>query len=264
MNDLLYFNILNIVYMCVMLFVIIRSYRMIEAGNKQLMLAVFFTFATASLFVENIYWIAYDFLRPEARMPIAANEIAEDAAFLMLSAVLVNAIGGGIKGAVQELIGAAVFAVASIALWIAWSGEWLQDIIGGAAFGYLICRCVWALKLSGAVLPWEWRGLGFGAMLLIALETYIFAAPQALQTILNNICYGILFAILIFLIVKMLKAFKDRTDPKILLSLCFSCYTWSLSSMYMSEEPPYLIFYISSMAVFPLMMLAVERMVHAE
>ena len=49
---------------------------------------VFFTFGLASYLISNVYWVAYDLLRPETRMPFAANEFGEIGLFLLLASTL--------------------------------------------------------------------------------------------------------------------------------------------------------------------------------
>ena len=48
--------------------------------------AVFVSFFFALWFLADIYWLVYDILRADARMPFAANEFAEAAMMLTLAA----------------------------------------------------------------------------------------------------------------------------------------------------------------------------------
>ncbi len=263
MKYILYQNFLNIIHMVLMVYIMIRSYKLISNGRK-LMLAVYFTFGTVSLFMEDLYWIAYDFLRPETRMPVAANEIAEDAAFLLLSAVLANVVQGRLKDAAQELIGTVLFAMASIGLWIAWSGEWIQDIVGGIAFGYLMCRVVFSMKLSDALSVNEWRLLGLGVFIVTAGEIILFYVPESVKMILDLAMYGLMFIIAVLLVAKTAAEFKGKCRTQALLSLSFACFVWSLCSMYMSEKYYYIVFYLVSMVSHPLMLRALEKEVEKE
>ncbi len=263
MKYILFQNIFNILYMVLMVIIIIRASRLMDKNNSKVMLAVFFTFSSASFFMEDLYWIAYDFLRPEARMPIAANEVAESAAFLMLSAVLANAVTGSIRRSAYELAGTTVFIIASIAFWIGWSGEWVQDIIGGISFGYLRLRCVWAMKSTDALSAWEWRGLGAAVLALTAIETGTFFAPEQYRRTVELAGYALMSAVVIFLYFKVWEELKRGARPKALMALSFSCFVWGLSCMYMSENLIYVIFYIASIVIHPVMLLSVKKEMQA-
>ena len=65
--------------------------RMIFSDDKNIK-AIFFAFAIVALLLSDIYWLAYDILRPDSRMPFAANEIAEWAMFISLGAILASDI----------------------------------------------------------------------------------------------------------------------------------------------------------------------------
>ena len=161
------FTILNT---AVLLVVIFRAARLIESSGRS-MTAVFFTFAAVSLLVSNLYWIAYDLMRPGTRMPFAANELGEWAAFLLLSTSLLCALRERFGEAGKEMLCAGAFVAASTVLWIAWSGEWIQDILTGAAFGYFLCMLAAQIRYTEAFPAWEWRLLGVFCPLLIAAQT---------------------------------------------------------------------------------------------
>lgn len=120
-------NLLSILS-CVELTVLIA----ISVGRlsfRRSMAPVFFTFALVSLLMSGLYWLAYDLLRPDTRMPFAANEFGEIGGFLLLASALNAVFRGRFADARREIVCAAVFAAASTALWIGWSGEWVEDVL---------------------------------------------------------------------------------------------------------------------------------------
>lgn len=106
--------------------------------NTGSLTAVFLLFFFALWFFADIYWLVYDILRSDARMPFAVNEFAEAAMMLPLAAALNSAVPHGTRAAVRHMIFGALFSVCNVALWIAWSGEWVQDVITGLAFVWLL------------------------------------------------------------------------------------------------------------------------------
>ena len=129
-------------------------------GKKQSLTILFFCFAMVSLLLTNVYWLAHSLLRPNMRMPLAANTIGECAVFLLLSAAL-NSLFPDIRlSFTSQLVCTVLFAAVSIALWISWSGEWLQDLLGGIVFGYFLCICVRNLCHMDLFRKMEWLALG--------------------------------------------------------------------------------------------------------
>ena len=253
------FTILNT---AVLLVVIFRAARLIESSGRS-MTAVFFTFAAVSLLVSNLYWIAYDLMRPGTRMPFAANELGEWAAFLLLSTSLLCALRERFGEAGKEMLCAGAFVAASTVLWIAWSGEWAQDILTGVAFGYLVCTAVRAMKLANALARWEWRALGLGAGLLILVQSAIFFVPRQMKLPLDLICYALMYLGILFFFGKVIREGRQAARPDALLALSFGGYAWGISSLYMSEGYFYLGAFLSIIVIQLFMLHAVRREVEA-
>ena len=75
-------TVLYLVEGAVGLIVLIRTMRLIGTGVRSMMV-VFFLFAMITFLVNNTYWIAYDLMLPDVRMPFSADELGE-AAFMLL------------------------------------------------------------------------------------------------------------------------------------------------------------------------------------
>ena len=113
-----------LIQIVVLIIVLAGVLRMILRDEKNIK-AIFFAFAIVASLLSDIYWLAYDILRPFSRMPFAANEIAEWAMFVSLGAVLASDIKAFGVDARKESIFSILFVIANVALWIAWSGEWV-------------------------------------------------------------------------------------------------------------------------------------------
>ncbi len=234
MNPEIYFAL---ILTAVSLFVLLGTIRLLWPGRHVLALS-FFAFATACLLFSTLYWLAYDLLRPKTRMPFAANEICEWALFLLLAQSLRTSVPARI-GQAKAAVPAALFAAANTALWIAWSGEWVQDILTGLSLGWflwVLIACMLAARVLSRI---EWIGFGCAAVLLIAAQTMTLIAPASAK-ILNIICAVLIFAVGAGLMLKALLAVIKRRSPGQGLCLSFAVYAWSEIAMYMSEGPVYI------------------------
>ena len=153
----------------VALVLLILSVRLIRESGRALT-AVFLSFVFALWLLTDLYWLIYDLMRFDSRMPFAANEIGEAAVFLMMAATLGSAVFCDLRSGGWQTICALIFAFCNAALWIAWSGEWMQDIFIGAAFAYLLCMVTCALKMQRSLTGGEWAALGGFCLLLLLAQ----------------------------------------------------------------------------------------------
>ena len=252
-------NIISFIHTVVLAYVIFGSVRLIRR-DQHLLVAVFFTFAMVSFLLSSLYWIAYDLLRPETRMPFAANEIGECAVFLLLAATgsaitesnqNVNEHNGlpqKVQSAWKEVLFSALFTIANAALWIAWSGEWLEDILVGCAFGYLLCVAVRALKQRNILSKKEWHIIGGTCVALPVMQTVSFFVPQNIHTVLDIACFTLLAAGMIFFIVRVIKAQRNGAFTASFF-LALAGFAWTTIAMYMNSG----VYYIISLALNALM-----------
>ena len=162
------------------------SMRLIRKSDRAIH-AVFLTFILSLWLLTDLYWVIYDFMRPDSRMPFAANEIGEAAIFLLDGAMLASLVCGW-KGARIQTVSALAFAVCNVALWVAWSGEWVDDLFIGAAYAGFLYQVVRALTFHHALKPWEWVALGAGCALLILGQALTFFAPEGAKAGLDTGC----------------------------------------------------------------------------
>ena len=230
-----------LIQIVVLIIVLAGVLRMILRDEKNIK-AIFFAFAIVASLLSDIYWLAYDILRPFSRMPFAANEIAEWAMFVSLGAVLASDIKAFGVDARKERFFSILFVMANVALWIAWSGEWVQDIVTGFALGYLLFYLMIHLKQSESLSKMEWRILAVVCIALITANTMTFFVDQSLASTLDQVIGMILIAGEIYFITDVLLEFRKGNNPAARISLAFALFAWSVTSMYMSAD---VIYYVS-------------------
>lgn len=248
--------LLNLFQITVLLFVFISTVHLILREKRSLRM-VFFAFAVACALLSSFYWLAYDILRPGTRMPFAANEIAEWAMFLLLGASL--RLEPKPRLTVWEALGAALFAAANAALWIAWSGEWLEDILTGTVFGYFLCCLVARIKQEDAFAAWEWRLLGASCLVLLAAQTATFLAPEPLRRPLDLFCYFLLFAVAAWLLLGAARALRGSGRDAAAVGRAFAVYAWMIVTMYMSADGFYTAAMVLDTLSLPMMLLALRK-----
>ena len=92
-------DVITSIIQSIILVVIIAKTVKLTIDSKSSLLPFFFALAMSGNLLSNFYWIAYDFLKPDTRMPMACNEIAENATILLLCAGLVTILKANRRGA---------------------------------------------------------------------------------------------------------------------------------------------------------------------
>lgn len=246
----------------VMLIVFVGMIRIISNGRRT-MCAVFFSFAVASLLLSDFYWLAYDILRPGTRMPFAANEIGEWAMFLLLGASLTSLRSINFHQARLEVLCTVLFITASTALWISWSGEWVDDIVTGIVYGYFLCCLVALMKQEEMVPSYKWGMLGGVSLLLIAGQVVIFFVPDDMKRAIDLFCYGLMFLVELPFILRAMLTLKNTEMPARKICRCYVALAWSVSVMYMSTGGVYIVAMIATTLCFPLTLMAMKKEVEA-
>jgi len=247
----------------VIIYLLICSLRLMKTGKSSVMLA-FFAFSLISLMLSDLFWIAYEFIRPNTRMPFAGNEIGEWAMFLLFGAVLDIAVGDYIMPTMKEMVLAALFVAANVVMWIGWSGEWFEDIMTGITFGYFLCVAVRSLKQTRALTDKEWRILGTGSLVLVILQTLTFLVPDPMKGPVDVCCYIWMILGLFLFTVRVVREAWAGNDPDKQLSLSFGGIGGSLVVMYMSEDPMYTISFLTFTGILCLIMLSMRRKVEGK
>lgn len=226
--------ILDLVRIVVLLFILVKSITLIKT-NKHPVLVRFFTLAIACIMLSDFYWLAYDILCPETRLPFAANEISEWAMFLLLGAALASRNPIKFFESKKEIIGVFLFSAANVFLWIMWSGEWAQDILTGLAMGYFLCALTIQLKAENSFTKKESILITVVCIVLILTQTSTFIVADKYYTYLDHTAYLILFATSFVLLRKVILSIKKASPYS---SLCTSVayFAWNVITMYMSAD----------------------------
>ena len=244
---------------CVLEYAVLIAYCVRRLSFRSSMAPVFFTFALVSNLMSSLYWLAFALLRPETRMPFAANEFGEIGAFLLLASSLNAVFRGHFAAARKTVVCAAFFAAASTALWIGWSGEWVEDMLIGFSFGYFLCVCVRSLKQSNALFRVEWRVLGVLALLLLLLQGLTFVLPEPWRSVADYGAYAVMFSVLFYGLGKLFRTLRRGLDAAAQFALAVACFAWSLSTMYMSAGNFYLAAVLIYYCCAPLMLITLRR-----
>ena len=254
MNPELY---LVLFHTLIVLGVCLYAFHSIINGRQSLKL-VFFTFGMVGVLFSNLYWIAYVTLRPDTRMPFAANEFGEWAMFLLFGACLFVDGENEVKNNIPELAFAAFFALVNTAFWIGWSGEWIQDIITGIVFGYflfaLLVRWKNCIRLPG----WAFGLIAvyFTAVLLMQGMTFWLKEYAAA---LDMLCHFLLFAGAGFLLLHVVSAMRRQEAGGRSLCLAFSYLACMITMLYMSDGYFYYISEILLMLFYPVILYSIKR-----
>ena len=254
-----YRYVLNITQIIVFIFCIVIAVRRLK-NSKQSIILIFFIYGLICSILSSIYWLVQGLINPDLRLLFGVNEIAEAGMFLLYASMLNVLYGKEKLFKSSETLLAALFAVGVMALWIAWTSEWIKDILSGLSFGYYICSSINALKVSKAFKKPEWIILGIGSFGLLILQTIIFFVPERIGGYLDMSCYFIMLTGLLWLIIKtIIKIFstlelKKDEETHGTAALSYLCFTWTVNSMYMSSEPWYYVHYCSIFLMVPMIL----------
>ena len=239
----------TLIHVILLVFILIRLHRTSIGGGRVLRpQLVFFTISMAVYLLIDFYWLAFDILYPEDRMPFAANEIGECALFLSLASSI-KASAASMSGmteqgddeqntgapALWERLGVLLFTAANAGLWIAWSGEWVQDIVTCIVWGYFLFHLTGHMKKTKALSPTVWRILAPVCVLVIAANIATFFVPENFKSMSDLAAYSLMLAVDLFFIIKTVLCLYSKKDLKVPVSLSFACYGWSIFFLYMSS-----------------------------
>lgn len=247
-------TVLEVLHITVLTAVVVRGALLCRHAKRAAPTAMF-TFAMFALLISSLYWTAYSRLRPESRMPFAANEFEEAAAFLLLASVPAMNVTEKREKAVKETAFAVLFASANAVLWIAWSGEWVDDVLIGAALGFFLVGCMRSLRQTAAVSGKTADVLLAVLSVLTVAQASTFFLPAALKAVVDTACSAaqVLLAWL-FLLAAAAAAFRKML-PARRCAVTFSGYCLATYCLYMSEGIWYDAVF-AALAIFPLFLLS--------
>ncbi len=229
---------------------------------KKSMTAVYFAFTLVSILLSEFYWLAYDLLRGDVRMPFAANEFAEAAFFLLLASSVRTVFRERMSVRDPAILLTMLYAVGNIVLWILWNGDWIEALLTGPAYLYFTVTAMFVLRQSEAIRRSERIVLGCAAFASLALMYLAHFIPQvsAAMDLLN---YILLFGTLGALALWFVRALRTGREPRVLLALAYCAVVWAQNSLYMSTGWWYAAMEALYAMTMPVMFFAVRREVIA-
>ena len=250
MNDKTLVDVVTTIFQsAVLIFVIVRTLQLMRCV-KSFFLPIFFVLSMSSYLLSNLYWIAYDLLKPDTRMPIAANEIGECAMVLLLCAGLESVLHDKNKIA-GEVLFAFLYTSLNIALWIVWSGEWFQDILFGIPYIYFMWILIRGLRSRGILSPKELR---FAAAMCIFVSTMLLSLQfvhgfiHELNKMLNYIAAFTLIAWLGFKSLRSRNFFVSTT-----------LFLWTNLVMFSSLDQYYYMALFANTVALPIMFYSMKK-----
>lgn len=229
---------------------------------KKSMTAVYFAFTMVSILLSEFYWLAYDLLRGDMRMPFAANEFAEAAFFLLLASSVRTVFRERMSVRDPAILLTMLYAVGNIVLWILWNGDRIEALLTGPAYLYFLVTAMFVLRQSEAIRRSEQIVLGcaaFSSLVLMYLAHFI---PQvsAAMDLLN---YLLLFGTLGAMVLWFVRALRTGRASRVLLALAYCAVVWAQNSLYMSTGWWYAAMEMLYAMTVPAMFFAVRREVIA-
>ena len=176
--------------------------------------------------------------------------------------MLNSAVPRGSRAAIKQAVGAAIFAVFNAVLWIAWSGEWVQDIIIGLVFMWLLVSAACSLKVVRALSKTEWILLGLYCVVLIAGQGLTFLFEDPVKSSIDIGCYVLLSMGILYWFIKLILAYKRKAPAKNLMSLTVSNLVWISVALYMSAGIYYTVYLIIETVVCVFIYLAARKVVN--
>ena len=204
---------------------------------KTTFLPFFLFLAMVSYLLSDLYWIVYDTLKPGTHMPIAANEIAECSVILLLSAGLDTILHNKEKIA-GEVLFATFFIGANIALWIVWSGEWLQDIVFGIPYVYFVWVLIRGLRTRGGMTQNEIKLAVVACMSFLVIHVVLILVGGFAHLVVETVCFGLMFAVMTWLGIKSFQEMDIFVASTFLLwtnLVMFSSYGYSYQAAYLAN-----------------------------
>ena len=255
-------GLLNALEIAILLHSIINTIRLIRR-EKLSVPVIFFAMGAMALVVSLVYWLAYDLIMPpDIRMPFAANELGESAGFLLIASSLKAAFGEKMNLRTKETALGLAFTAVNIFLWIGWSGEIIQDLVGGAAFGYLVCIMLNSLRRSSVFS----RRTGIAAVVLFTLITALALPsiyfPEPMRAAADAYPYPLIILSSIYFTWRAAKSMRGASAGKEAYAAAAFCYVWCTAGMYMCSEPVYYIPNILAIISVQIMMLSLRKAVN--
>ena len=241
--------ITTIIQSCILIVIIAKSIKLI-LGTEKSILPFFFALATSSYLLSNFYWIAYDLLEPDTRMPMACNEIGECAMILLFCASLQTILKDK-KIVAKEIAFAVLFIGANIAFWIAWSKEWFQDILFGIPYIYFFWLLIRGLISRGSLSKKEmWLAVA-ASFTVLAMQIPLLIIKGLVFEFTKMACLAVMVALTVWFGVKSFR----RKD----FFLATTFFLWTELAMFLGFDFYYYLFFFANTIALLIMFSSIKR-----
>ena len=198
-----------------------------------------FTFGAATAFVGEWYWIAHLLMAKGSIYPFSAIDVGEVGYELLYGAALNAALGLADVPDRGALTISGVFSAISAGLWVAWTGAWAKDILGGLSLWFLTYAIVRGIRrLGGSTLHCACQLAGIGVAIAL-LQVGAVCDLGGMGATLDALCNVGWLAGGVLLLAEMRILWRhDFVDDRF--SCCsFLGFLWFHCATYLCYEPFY-------------------------
>ena len=190
---------------------------------------------------------------------IERGKIGEIGIFLLLAAMLGASFDEPLPRDLPALAAALLFSLGNAALWGAWRGAWVRDMIAGLFLTILVYTLIRGLNRTESMDRKEWTAFGIGSAGIFLLQTVAVQMEGTVVKALDFASSVIWFAGILYFLVRIIRILRGDRPDEGLLSLVGAGYTWIICTMYLSGDPYYTIADLINTVVLFLTMVALER-----
>ncbi len=248
--------------MAMLIFLLACSVGLVKESGRSLT-SVFLTFSFAIYLFTDMYWVIYVFIRPDVRMPFAANEIGEASLFLLMASTLRAAVKVPHGASFKCTAGTVLFSLCNIILWISWTGEYIQDILIGITFTYFLYTICTAIEYRQAFKRYMWIVMVILCAMLVILQVATFYTSDSIKDTIEISAYILMLPSVIYLIVLFIISWK-KASPDVILCRIFILLGFILTVKYMSDGLWYFLFQIMETISIAFLYLSVRKVVSKE
>ena len=241
--------ITSIIQSCILVVLITKTVKL-TIDSRTCILPFFFALAMCGYLLSSLYWIAYDLLKPDSQMPMACNEIGECATILLLCASLETILKDKKKVA-SEIAFVLLFIGANIAFWIAWSGEWFQDILFGVPYIYFFWLLIRGLISRGTLSRKELWLTATSGFIILAMQIPLLTIKGIVFEFLKTTCFTIMLALAAWL---GILSFRRKE-----FFLASTFFLWTELSMFLSVGYFYYLLFLANTIALPIMYSSMKK-----
>lgn len=225
--------VISTIQVLIIIPIIAASTKLMQGGRNGL-LPVFFTFGMFCYILDDLYYIVFCLLRPNERLPIAADEISECATLLLFTSLLEILNDKRKRFSLEAFVFSILFIGANIALWIAWSGEWLQDILFGIPYVYFLYLLMKGILDTKSMKKIEIYIILLLCFIVTGIEFALLNMDGMTYEIADVTAYILMFAIAAWFLFKCIRTFYNERGNYIYFS--FTLFFCTLLILYASED----------------------------